>query len=101
MGEVGAVRDEACQWALTRRRTLGIGSALQRGHRAALEPLTQRNDALSVGNKLALIAVSVVIAPTNPVALETAREGWEGDGERVGVLMGTDTKTSTLGRRRT
>ena len=36
------------------------------------------------------------------VASETASEGWGGDGERVGVSMGIDTKAnSTLGRRRT
>ena len=29
MGEVGAVRDEACQWALTQKRTLWDGGALQ------------------------------------------------------------------------
>ena len=47
-------------------RTLGSGGALQRGHSASLEPLAQRNDALSGGNKLAVI----VIVPTNAVAVE-------------------------------
>ena len=47
MGEAGAVRDEACQWALTRKRTLILGGgALERGHGASLEPLAQLGDAL-------------------------------------------------------
>ena len=29
MGEVGVVRDEACQWALTRKRTLGAAAHLR------------------------------------------------------------------------
>ena len=36
-----------CQWALTRKRTLLGGGALERGHGAPLEPLTQLVDALS------------------------------------------------------
>ena len=55
-----------CQWALTERQTLGSGGALQRGHSASLEPLAQRNDALSVGNELVII----VVVPTNKVATE-------------------------------
>ena len=50
MGEVRAVRDQACQWALTQKQTLQGGGALQRGHGAPLEPLAQLGDALgSVG----------------------------------------------------
>ena len=50
MGEVGAVRDQACQWALTQKRTLWGGGALERGHGAPLERLAELGDALgSVG----------------------------------------------------
>ena len=41
--EAGA---EACQRALTQKRTLGGGGALERGHGAPLEPLAQLGDAL-------------------------------------------------------
>ena len=56
-----------CQRALTQK--LRGGGALERGHGALLEPLAQRSDPLSGGNKLALI----VIVPANVVALETER----------------------------
>ena len=65
--EAGAGAD-GCQWALTERQTLGSGGALQRGHSASLEPLAQRNDALSGDNKLAAIPV-----PTNVVVSEPGR----------------------------
>ena len=45
---------------------MGGGGALQRGHSASLEPLAQRNEALSVGNELVII----VVVPTNTVATE-------------------------------
>mgnify|MGYP006130328813 CR=1 FL=1 len=61
--EAGA---EACQGALTERQTLGSGGALQRRHSASLEPLAQRNDAVSLGNELSI----VVVVPTNTVATE-------------------------------
>ena len=60
------VRAQVCQGALTERQTLGSGGALQRGHSASLEPLAQRNDALSVGNELVII----VVVPTKPVVTE-------------------------------
>ena len=60
------MRKQACQWALTERQTLGSGGALQRRHSASLEPLAQRNDAVSVGNELSI----VVVVPTNAVATE-------------------------------
>ena len=44
------------------------GGALERGHRALLEPLAQRSDPLSGGNELVLL-----IVPTNEVVLETER----------------------------
>ena len=47
-GWAGAVSERAgaCQWALTQKRTLGGGGALERGHGASLEPLAQLSDAL-------------------------------------------------------
>ena len=70
-GRAGMWRESSvCQRALTERRTLGVGSALQRGHRAPLEPLTQRNDALSGGNE----PVRHVV-PTNVVIVQTAQRG--------------------------
>ena len=36
-----------CPWALTRKRTLGGGGALERGHGASLETLAHLGDALS------------------------------------------------------
>ena len=42
----GEVRDQECQRALTRKRTLLGGGALERGHGAFLEPLAQLGDAL-------------------------------------------------------
>ena len=62
-----------CQWALTERQTLGSGGALQRGHSASLEPLAQRNDALSGGKELVIL----VVIPTKVVALQTASAGKE------------------------
>ena len=61
---------QMCQRALTQKRTLGGGGALERGHGALLEPLAQRSDPLSGGNELELL---IVIAPTNAVVLETER----------------------------
>ena len=40
------VREQVCQGALTRKRTLWGGGALERGHSAPLEPLAQLFDAL-------------------------------------------------------
>ena len=40
------VSGEPCQWALTRKRTLLGGGALERGHSASLEHLAQLGDAL-------------------------------------------------------
>ena len=40
------VREQACQRALTQKRTLWGGGALERGHRASLERLAQLGDAL-------------------------------------------------------
>ena len=62
---------------------LGFGSAPQRGHRAPLEPLTQRNYALSGGNEIA-----TVVVPTNKVVVQTAQRGR--------VSMGADRKANTV-----
>ena len=82
-------RRSECQWALTERQTLGSGGALQRGHSASLEPLAQRNDALSVGNELAFI---VVVVPTNTVVTEPGHS-------TTAVSMGLDRKAGPGGWR--
>ena len=76
---MGTVRVQACQWALTERQTLGSGGALQRGHSASLEPLAQRNDALSGGKELVILRIPpiLVVIPTKVVALQTASAGKE------------------------
>ena len=62
MGEVGAVRDQACQWALTQKQTLRGGSAPERGHGASLEPLAQLGDALGgVGAKAHTIEAAELV----------------------------------------
>ena len=80
--EVGA---EPCQWALTQKRTLWGGGALQLLDLRLLED----------GGECASALVS------NVVGRNTASEGQDGNGERVGVSMGADTKANALGRRRT
>ena len=81
------VREQACQWALTERQTtLGSGGAPQRGHSASLEPLAQRDDALSRDNKLAAIPV-----PTNVVVSEPGRSvntAVSADADRKGEHLG-------------
>ena len=69
MGEVGAVRDEACQWALTQTRTLWGGGAPKRGHGAALEPLAELDDALGGAG-----AVTLIIAAAEMVTGQAAKE---------------------------
>ena len=82
------VREQACQRALTRKRTLLGGGALERGHGASLEPLAQLGDALGgVG------AVATHLTPQSWLLAKLPREG--------GVSMGADTKANTMGRRRT
>ena len=56
-----------CQWALTRKRTLLGGGALERGHGAPFECLAQLRDALGgVG------AVAITVEATKLVAGQTA-----------------------------
>ena len=84
------VRAQVCQGALTERQTLGSGGALQRGHSASLEPLAQRNDALSGDNKLARI---IVVVPANTVATEPGGSKHSS----AAVSMGADIKANTWG----
>ena len=78
-----------CQRALTRKRALWGGSALERGHGAPLEPLIQLCDALrGVG------AVAVSIEAAELVVAQAAKG-------RRRVSMGADTNANTIGRRRT
>ena len=69
-----------CQRVLTQRRTLWGGGALEVGDLCLLEDGGKRGGALG----------------SDVVASETASEEWDGDGERVGVSTGADTKR-TLG----
>ena len=66
-------------WVLTEMRTLWGGGALQLGDLRLLEDGSERSGALS----------------SDFVLSETVSEGWSGDGERVGVSMGIDTKANT------
>ena len=78
-------RKDECQRALTEDRTLSGCGALEVGDHRLLEDGCEHGGAL----------VSDIVAP------ETASEGWDGDGERIGMSMGADTKANTTGRRRT
>ena len=61
MGEVGAVRDEECQRALTQKQPLWGGGALERGHGAPLEPLAQLGDALGGVGALKLPCAAILV----------------------------------------
>jgi len=63
---------------LTQKQTLWGGGAHQLGDLRLLEDGGEREGALN----------------SDLVVSETASEGWGGDGERVGVSMGADKKTS-------
>ena len=67
----------------TRANTASGGGAPQVGDLRLLEDGGERGGALG----------------SDAVASETASEGWGGDGERVGVSMGVDTFTNTIGSR--
>ena len=62
---------EKCQWALTEKRTLSGGGALEVGDHRLLEDGSERGGALD----------------SDLVAHETASEVWDGDGESVGMSM--------------
>ena len=69
------VREQACQRALTRKCTLGgCGGALEVGDHSLLEDSSESGGALD----------------SDIVVLETASEGWDGDGERAGMSTGAD-----------
>jgi hypothetical protein len=72
---------KACQWALTRKRTLWGGSALEVGDLRLLEDGGERGGALN----------SDLVVP------QTESEEQSGDGERSGVSMGVDRKANTQG----
>ena len=46
MGKVGAVREQVCQWALTRKQTLWGGGALEVGDLCLLEHSSERGGSL-------------------------------------------------------
>ena len=73
------VREQACQWALTRKRTLWGGDALELGDIRLLEDGSKGGSAHG----------------SDDVASDTASEGWGGDSERVGMSMGTDREADT------
>ena len=75
----------ACQWALTRKRTLWGGGVLEVGDLRLLEDGGERSGSL----------VSDVVVS------ETVSEGKDGNGERVGACQCPLTRKQTLGRRRT
>ena len=75
------VREKACQWALTQKRTLSGGGALEDGDHSLLEDGCERGGAL----------VSDLVPP------DTAKHGQGWGGERVRVSMGADTKANPLG----
>ena len=78
-------RAGACQWALTEKRTPRGGGALELLDLCLFEDGGERGGALG----------------SDFVVLNTASEVWHGDGERLGVSMGADTKANTKGWRRT
>ena len=73
-----------CQRALTGKRILRGGSALERGHGAPLERLAELGDALG---GVGAVAITIDIDAAELVAGQTAKEG--------GVSTGADSKTNT------
>ena len=82
MWEVRAVRDQACQWALTQKQTLWGSGALEVGNLRLVEDGSQRSGTLA----------------SDVVEFETASEGQDGNSERVGVSTSADTKANAWGR---
>ena len=74
--------EQACQRALTQKRTLRDGGALEFLDLRLFEDGGERGGALG----------------PDTVVRDTASEGQDENGERVGVSMGADTKANTLGR---
>ena len=75
------VSGEPCQWALTQKRTLRGGGALEFLDLRLFEDGGERGGALG----------------SNGVGPNTASEGQDGNGERVGVSTGADTTANTRG----
>ena len=75
------LREQACQRALTQKRTLWGGGALQLLDLRLLEDGGERGGALG----------------SDVVACHAASEGPEGNGERVGVSTGADRKANAQG----
>ena len=72
---------QACQGALTERRTLWGGGALQRGHSAPLEALAQLGDTLGgVG------AVSIFIEAAELVATQATKGRRSVNGRQKGEI---------------
>ena len=76
---------QQCQWALTEKRTLRGGGALELLDLRLFEDGGERGGALG----------------SDAVEPDTARDGRNGNSERLGVSMGADTKANTTGWRRT
>ena len=79
------VGEQACQRALTEKRTLRGGGALELLDLRLFEDGGERGGALG----------------SNAVFRDTASDGQNGNSERVGVSMGADRKANTWERRRT
>ena len=77
--------EEACQGALTQKRTLWGGGALQLLDLRLLEDGGERGGALGA----------------DVVVRDAASDGQNGNGERVGMSMGADVKANAWARRRT
>ena len=77
------MRESACQRALTQKRTLRGGGALEFLDLRLFEDGGERGGALG----------------PDAVVRDTASEGQDGNGERVGVSTGTDRKANTRGGR--
>ena len=73
------VGEQACQWALTQKRTLSGGGALQGGDLRLLEDGSKRRGALG----------------SDAVVPDTARDGW-GHSERAGACQRALTEKRTL-----
>ena len=66
------VREQQCQGALTRKRTLWGGGALERGHGASLKRLAQLGDALG--------GVGAFVLPIKTAELVVAQAAKVGSG---------------------
>ena len=73
------VSGEPCQWALTDRRALWGGGALEGGNLHILEDGSKLNSAMVL----------------DVVVIETAKHGRGWGSERAGISMGADTKSNT------